>query len=172
MDVPTPLRRRGHSHSSSGEGDSSLHRPPEPQPQPHRDAASGRLSQFPMRASTMQTVRDLDDFETRHGWRPGTEPGIDTSRADGGHSSMTKPQSECQITVVDFSVDNINVEELDNQGLIEFLKTPQPDWVQCRWINVNGLSWDVIRALGQHKQLHRLAIEDLMNTGSRAKADW
>jgi len=85
---------------------------------------------------------------------------------------MTKPQSECQITVVDFSVDNLNVEELDNQGLIEFLKTPQPDWVQCRWINVNGLSWDVIRALGQHKQLHRLAIEDLMNTGSRAKADW
>ncbi|KAK3360634.1 hypothetical protein B0T25DRAFT_588938 [Lasiosphaeria hispida] len=120
----------------------------------------------------MQTIKDLDDFEARHGWRPGTEPGVDTSRADGGHSTMAKPHAECQITVVDLSMDNINVEELDNNGMIEFLKIPQPDWVQCRWINVNGLSWDVIKAIGQHKKLHRLAVEDLMNTRSRAKADW
>ncbi|KAK4446188.1 hypothetical protein QBC34DRAFT_450981 [Podospora aff. communis PSN243] len=120
----------------------------------------------------MQTIKDLDDFEARHGWRPGTEPGVDTSRADGGHSTMVKPHAECQITVVDLSVEKINVEELDNQQLIDFLKIPQPDWVQCRWINVNGLSWDVIKAIGQTKKLHRLAVEDLMNTNGRTKADW
>jgi len=85
---------------------------------------------------------------------------------------MTKPYVECQITVVDFSVEDIKIRELDNLGLIEFLKTPRPDWAQCRWINVNGLSWDVIRAVGQYKDLHRLAIEDMMHTNGRTKADW
>ncbi|KAK0643764.1 hypothetical protein B0T16DRAFT_494732 [Cercophora newfieldiana] len=137
--------------------------------QPPRQAHGG--ARLPVRASTMQTMKDLDDFEARYGWRPGTEPGVDTSRADGGHSTMAKPHAECQITMVDFSTDKINVEELDNNQLIEFLKKPQPDWVQCRWININGLSWDVIKATGQHKKLHRLAVEDLMNTNGRAKAD-
>lgn len=49
---------------------------------------------------------------------------------------------------------------------------PRPDWVVCRWINVNGLSWDVIKLLGNDKRLHRLAIEDLLNPKNRTKADW
>ncbi|KAK4164120.1 hypothetical protein QBC43DRAFT_238187 [Cladorrhinum sp. PSN259] len=161
MDSGTSVNRRTNSRINT---DISHHFNQLP-PQTH----GGRQ---PVRASTIQTIKDLDDFEARHGWRPGMEPGIDTSRADGGHSTMAKPHAECQITVVDFSVDNINVEELDNKQLIEFLKIPQPDWVQCRWINVNGLSWDVIKAIGQNKKLHRLAVEDLMNTSGRAKADW
>jgi Mg2+ and Co2+ transporter CorA len=44
--------------------------------------------------------------------------------------------------------------------------------VVCRWINVNALSWDVIRMLGNHKSLHRLAIEDLMSDRGRTKIDW
>lgn len=48
----------------------------------------------------------------------------------------------------------------------------RPDWAVCRWINVNGLSWDVIKLLGNDKRLHRLAIEDLMNPRNRTKADW
>ena len=62
--------------------------------------------------------------------------------------------------------------ELDNSSLAKFLQNPREDWVACRWINVNGLSWDVIKLLGNHKRLHRLAIEDLMNTPSQPKADW
>ena len=61
---------------------------------------------------------------------------------------------------------------LDNASLVRFLDKPQPKWSKCRWINVNGLSWDVISALGKHKNLHRLAIEDIMNTRNRTKADW
>ena len=49
---------------------------------------------------------------------------------------------------------------------------PRPDWAVCRWINVNGLSWDVIKLLGNDKRLHRLAIEDLLNPRNRTKADW
>lgn len=66
----------------------------------------------------------------------------------------------------------MKMHEFDNAGLIQFLDIPQESWIKCRWINVNGLSWDVIQALGQHKKLHRLAIEDMINTNNRTKADW
>jgi Mg2+ and Co2+ transporter CorA len=62
--------------------------------------------------------------------------------------------------------------ELDNDTLEQFLERERESWVQCRWINVNGLSWDVIKILGNHKGLHRLAIEDLVHTTNRTKADW
>ena len=52
------------------------------------------------------------------------------------------------------------------------MDVPRPDWAVCRWINVNGLSWDVIKLLGSDKSLHRLAIEDLLNPKNRTKADW
>lgn len=64
------------------------------------------------------------------------------------------------------------MQDFGNLELIEFLDKKQEDWVQCRWINVNGLSWDVIGALGKHKRLHRLAMEDMVNTNNRTKADW
>ena len=54
----------------------------------------------------------------------------------------------------------------------DFMDTPRPDWAVCRWINVNGLSWDVIKLLGNDKRLHRLAIEDLLNPKNRTKVDW
>jgi hypothetical protein len=76
--------------------------------------------------------------------------------------------------VVDFSEDDMMMHHLDNGSLPEWVQKEgqKADWVKCRWINVNGLSWDVIQALGRYKRLHRLAIEDLVNTRNRTKADW
>lgn len=102
---------------------------------------------------------------------PGAEPGVDTNNATGP-ASYHHLYARCQITVVDFSDERVECHELDNDNLEEFLSVPKEDWVSCRWINVNGLSWDVIRTLGNHKQLHRLAIEDLMSTQGRTKVDW
>ncbi|KAJ8111789.1 hypothetical protein ONZ43_g5539 [Nemania bipapillata] len=124
------------------------------------------------RATTFRTLEEFEDFESRPGWRPGAEPGIDPKKPDGGRDAPPNLHTECQITVVDFSQDNLVVHELNNSELIEFVKQPQPSWVKCRWINVNGLSWDVIQALGEYKDLHRLAIEDIMNTRNRTKVDW
>lgn len=124
------------------------------------------------RSNTFRTVEEFEDFESQPGWRPGAEPGIDPSKPDGGQETVPDLHAECQITVVDYSQDQLEVHELDNAELIEFVKQPQPSWVKCRWINVNGLSWDVIQALGQYKDLHRLAIEDIMNTRNRTKAEW
>ncbi|KAL8956998.1 MAG: hypothetical protein Q9193_005618 [Seirophora villosa] len=79
---------------------------------------------------------------------------------------------ECEIMVVDFSMDYIQLHRLSNKSLERFLQDQRPDWATCRWINVNGLSWDVIKLIGNDKGLHRLAIEDMMNTKNRTKADW
>ncbi|KAF2703505.1 hypothetical protein K504DRAFT_392486 [Pleomassaria siparia CBS 279.74] len=121
------------------------------------------------RPTRSNTVRHYHS-PTRRKWEePGAEPGIDTKKENETHESL---QQHCDITVVDFSDDRVECHPLDNNNLEDFLKLPKDDWVQCRWINVNGLSWDVIKALGNHKGLHRLAIEDLMNTRGRTKVDW
>ena len=82
--------------------------------------------------------------------------------------------AECDITVVDYSEDDMVMHHLHNATLPDWLEREgeKKEWIKCRWINVNGLSWDVIQALGKYKRLHRLAIEDLINTRNRTKADW
>ncbi|KAL1853366.1 hypothetical protein Plec18167_005543 [Paecilomyces lecythidis] len=130
------------------------------------------------RSNTAQSY--YPDGGTHHdqNWHPGTEPGIDPNEplppygADWGSSVPTDLHRNCEITVVDFSQNQMRQYELDNDTLEQFLMKEKEPWVQCRWINVNGLSWDVIRLLGNHKGLHRLAIEDLMHTANRTKADW
>ncbi|KAK5627576.1 hypothetical protein RRF57_003291 [Xylaria bambusicola] len=124
------------------------------------------------RANTFRTLEEFEDFERRPGWRPGAEPGMDPRKPDGGQDRVPDLHAECQITVVDFSREDLTIYELTNKELSDFVQQKQPSWVQCRWINVNGLSWDVIQALGKYKDLHRLAIEDIMNTRNRTKADW
>lgn len=125
------------------------------------------------RTNTFKSIEDFSEFEPhRTGWRPGAEPGFDPYKKDGGHASMTKLAQPCDITVVDFSHEDIDVNHLTNDTLPPFLKDAQPSWAKCRWINVNGLSWDVIATLGKYKALHKLSIEDIMNTRNRTKTDW
>lgn len=119
-----------------------------------------------------------EGFTQDPNWQPGTEPGIDPSKplppytSEWASNIPADLHRHCQITVVDFSQDEMRQYELDNDTLEPFLEREREPWVQCRWINVNGLSWDVIQVLGNHKRLHRLAIEDLVHTTNRTKADW
>ncbi|POS81528.1 magnesium and cobalt transporter CorA [Diaporthe helianthi] len=98
------------------------------------------------RANTFKSIDDFSDFEHEKGWHPGAEPGLDPFKTDGGRASLAKLSAACEITVVDFSQDNIHVTRLDND--------------------------DVVSTLGKHKQLHKLAVEDLLNTRNRTKTDW
>ena len=123
----------------------------------------------PTRSNTAKTYKP-----ERRGrdWQPGQEPGIDTTATPPHPSLAPSLYAQCDITVVDFSQDDIRLQHLENETLPDFMETPRPDWAVCRWINVNGLSWDVIKLLGNDKRLHRLAIEDLLNPKNRTKADW
>ncbi|KAK2744366.1 hypothetical protein FQN57_004261 [Myotisia sp. PD_48] len=112
-------------------------------------------------------------------WHPGDEPGLDptapelpTNFADEKHLLQESIHRRCEITVVDFSEDMMRMYHLDNDTLSPFLDRKKEPWVKCRWINVNGLSWDVVRVLANHKSLHRLAVEDLMHSVNRTKVDW
>ncbi|CAG9942034.1 unnamed protein product [Clonostachys rosea f. rosea IK726] len=140
------------------------------------EALRRRFTNAINRSATFRTVEDLDDFDDpfspRPGWQPGSEPGYDPLLPDGGHASMEFMNAPCQITVVDFSHNRIEKRHYENQGFIDALERPQEPWAQCRWINVNGLSWDVLQAVGSKKGLHKLALEDVMNLRNRTKADW
>ncbi|KAI4194138.1 MAG: hypothetical protein LQ350_007942 [Teloschistes chrysophthalmus] len=122
------------------------------------------------RSSTAKTYRPNGRGRE---WTPGQEPGIDPAESHDAHDiSATHLYEECEILVVDFSNEYIELHRLNNRSLSDFLEEPRPQWVECRWINVDGLSWDVIKLLGNDKGLHRLAIEDMMNTRNRTKADF
>jgi hypothetical protein len=124
------------------------------------------------RITRSNTVRHYQS-PTRATWEePGAEPGVDV-RDEEAAARFAHLRRQCEITVVDFSAERIQTYELDNDTLQDFVKRPKDDWVECRWVNVNGLDFDVISELTTHKQLHRLAIEDLM-TGreQRTKVDW
>jgi hypothetical protein len=149
---------------------------------PHSMKSDADVSKIPIapiikrrttRSATVKSFKTTNTAaESRPSWGPGQEPGLDPSKPNGGRSQTPMLHEECQITVVDFSEDDMEMHDFDNAGLINFIQKKQEDWIKCRWINVNGLSWDVIQALGKYKNLHRLAIEDLVNTVNRTKVDW
>jgi Mg2+ and Co2+ transporter CorA len=103
---------------------------------------------------------------------PGAEPGIDTTKEpDSRFSHML---TECQITVVDLFESSMSKYELDNEGLGVFLKEKpmSRERPKARWINVNGLSYDVVSLLQAAYNLHGLAIEDMLSIRGRTKVDW
>lgn len=125
-------------------------------------SVSSTLRRRPTRSNTVRHYHS----PIRKEWEePGAEPGADV----GKEYDLQQP---CDITVTDFSEEFCISHELDNGTIEPFLGEAREDWVSCRWINVNGISWDVIRVLANKMKLHRLAIEDMMNTRSRTKADW
>ena len=129
------------------------------------------------RAETTNMAYAANEMGRASGWEPGQEPGIDTTDPAPPYQPhydgvVNQLYQRSEITIVDYSVENMSQVTLDNDNLEEFLELPMPESTEVRWINVNGLSWDVIRLIGNYKGLHRLAIEDLLNTRNRTKADW
>ena len=108
--------------------------------------------------------KTVNEHLTQLNWHPGQEPGLDPSKSNGGRHHIPTLHEECQITVVDFSEEDMRMRDMDNVQLIDFLQD-QENWIRCRWINFNGLSWDVIQALGKYKKLHRLKVENLKESG-------
>lgn len=194
------VEAQNNNHSSSSKGTHSLNRllhhsvherdQDEPQSPTNKHINRTETNQSTISARSVRrrgraetaTAYGAEDMGRSTGWAPGLEPGIDTSdpppysqqdqeeRQDVRHLENVKQQ--CEVLVVDYNSEQMSSHVLDNENLKDFLSDPQEDWAQVRWINVNGLSWDVIKELGNNKNLHRLAIEDLMNTRNRTKADW
>ena len=131
---------------------------------PNGDSTSNDLTLRPMKRS--RTANAYQPSSRGRQWTPGQEPGIDP------HHAQIALKAKCDITVVEFSQTDMKMQYLDNSTLDDFLAKPKDESFVCRWINVNGISWDVISAIGKAKRLHRLAIEDMINRKNRTKADW
>lgn len=128
---------------------------------------AGLRHRRPTRSNTVKAYHESEHPT----WQPGAEPGIDPNAEDDA-PHLVNLHTECQIDVIDFSADSVSSCEADNSTLQDALLEPRPEDLPCRWICVNGLSWDVIKFLARKYKLHRLAVEDLTITGSRTKVDW
>ncbi|MCJ1415637.1 hypothetical protein MMC32_001969 [Xylographa parallela] len=142
-------------------------KPPTPAHKASGDSTSNDLTLRP--AKRTRTAKAYQPKTRGRQWTPGQEPGIDPHNPSPAQIAL---KAICEITVVEFSQSDMKMIYLDNSTLEEYLAKPRDESVICRWINVNGISWDVISAIGKAKRLHRLAIEDMINRKNRTKADW
>jgi Mg2+ and Co2+ transporter CorA len=107
----------------------------------------------------------------------GAEPGIDPRRSSAdltyGHIHQ-----ECVIQIIDYSSVRSSVGKMTNREFVDMLNNPaaseREPWAKIRWINIGGISWDIISALAIKYDLHPLAIEDVLHQRdhSRSKADY
>ncbi|KAI1312287.1 hypothetical protein EDD11_002977 [Mortierella claussenii] len=81
-------------------------------------------------------------------------------------------EATVDVTVMDLNQSRyIKKECLGNSEFLHWLKLPRPAWSKVRWININGMSWDVIKAISIKYNLHHLAVEDLLHVPQRTKVD-
>lgn len=97
---------------------------------------------------------------------PGREPGVDVNNLE------LDIYHDCQIVVVDYCKERYLIHgPFTNAAFIDFIQTPQPIWAKIRWINVNGMSFDIMRELSNRYSLHQLSVEDALHFPTRTKID-
>lgn len=115
----------------------------------------------------MANHRELK-LPTRFGKKaPGTPPGTYPDQISAQAPGKASP---VKVTVIDYSPTQVEM-----QGVLDFtsfLESHRPAWTTVRWINIDGLTdAKAIEALAKKYELHPLAVEDLLNTSTRPKAD-
>ena len=96
----------------------------------------------------------------------GTAPGIEAEEL----KHCPRSEEPVHITCIDYSPEQSEVQEVTD--VADFLSRHRPSWSCVRWINVDGLKrMDLIHALAEKYQLHPLAVEDILQTTQRPKAE-
>jgi magnesium transporter len=116
----------------------------------------------------MANHRELK-LPTRFGKKtPGSSPGMLPDQLE--KLASDKPSGPVKVTVIDYAADQVEM-----HGVLDFeafLASHRPAWSTVRWINIDGLTnLKAIEALAKKYELHPLAVEDLLNTTTRPKAD-
>ncbi|KAF9483451.1 hypothetical protein BDN70DRAFT_929153 [Pholiota conissans] len=100
----------------------------------------------------------------------GAEPGIDPSRpaVDAVYKHI---EEGCDIEIIDYSAVRSRHRSLNNREFVEFMESGEREaWVKVRWINIGGISWDVIKALTLRHGIHPLALEEIFHSHSRGQS--
>lgn len=113
----------------------------------------------------------------RHGI-VGDEPGVDPRRplADATYGHLRVP---CEIEVVDYSSVRCTTRKLSNREFVDFMNVESDEpvtrepWVKVRWINIGGLSWDVLKAVGiKYSELGLLSMRTLFDFYCQISIRW
>ncbi|KAG8690469.1 hypothetical protein FRC11_011415 [Ceratobasidium sp. 423] len=109
---------------------------------------------------------------------PGTEPGADP-RKSATVELYGQIKANCKIEMCEYGPSRARFTDYDNKSFIKWLNSNEATakrevWNKVRWINIAGVSWDVIGALALRYDLHPLAIEDVLHgrKNARSKADY
>ncbi|KAI5114833.1 hypothetical protein M0805_005585, partial [Coniferiporia weirii] len=80
----------------------------------------------------------------------GAEPGVDPRRSSA-FLNYSHIRQRCSIELVDYSSLRASFGRMENEGFVEFISNAEASkresWVKVRWINIGGVSWDVISSL-------------------------
>ncbi|KAL4250316.1 CorA metal ion transporter (MIT) family protein [Abortiporus biennis] len=107
----------------------------------------------------------------------GAEPGIDVRR-ESAFVNYGHIREKCLIEVADYSSVRSSFGRMTNTEFVKLLAddkaSAREPWVKVRWINVGGISWDVVSALAIKYDMHPLALEDVLHQRghARSKADY
>ncbi|KAF7294214.1 hypothetical protein HMN09_01149800 [Mycena chlorophos] len=96
----------------------------------------------------------------------GAEPGVDPRRASMEMQYRSLHQ-ECTIEVIDYSAVSEKRRTMNNAEFVDWCessKSHRHAWAKVRYINITGISWDVIKALSLKHELHPLALEDVLHS--------
>lgn len=81
----------------------------------------------------------------------GAEPGVNPRHFSADLRYRGRVRETCDIRVVDYSRFSIKSKRMSNQLFVDMMNDPQaserPSWSKVRWIDVGGISWDVLKVL-------------------------
>ncbi|KAJ6514237.1 hypothetical protein C8R47DRAFT_568707 [Mycena vitilis] len=103
----------------------------------------------------------------------GAEPGIDPRQAmaDAEYGWI---KQQCVIEIADYSTVRCSFGRMTNCEFVDLMRDDEasvrPRWARVRWINIAGMSWDVIKAVSIKYDLHPLALEDVFHAHARARS--
>lgn len=95
----------------------------------------------------------------------GQRPGIESIVG-----RLVAPTEKIRIECIDYSQERVERREVED--LKGFLAEETPEWVNVRWINVNGLHPYIVNELKEAYGLHTLACEDALHVPQRPKYDY
>ena len=133
------------------------------------DAVEKPISRFNRAAqSVIQMQRLTTQFSTLKDVTAGLPAGVDVNFPPTYIASMIGPS---KVTIVDYCQASVKVEQLDNDTFHTFLQNSPAPTKKVRWINIRGVSFDVIKCIANRFNLHPLAVEDIFHVPQRIKVD-
>ncbi|KAF9260846.1 hypothetical protein L218DRAFT_962182 [Marasmius fiardii PR-910] len=167
LQVTTSLNDVGRPSISASAAPKSPQGPPRPLQHP-RDRFRGAVRK-------VMAIRRSTVMMSSNG--VGAEPGVDPRRASAD-VQFGKIKQDCVIEILDYSSLSHSYGRMTNKEFVNFLADPKASarepWVKVRWINIGGLSWDVMKAVALKHDIHPLALEDIFHhrPNTRSKADY